>query len=247
MSRRLVGKLAWLEMKLLLREPITVVFVLLLPMVMLYVLGGIFGNEAQAGIYRGVGAMDYYIPAYLALVAASVTLISLPSHIASYRERGVLRRFRASGISGLTILGAEVAVSLGLALAAGGVLILAASPFFEFSTPQSIPLTMAGFTVVLLAFSSMGVFLGALFPTARAAQASGMLLWFLLLFLGGAGPPKEVLTVPLQAVSDWTPLWHAVVVMHHGWLGLDPGLSWLIVLGLLGASVGLASLTFRRL
>jgi ABC-2 type transport system permease protein len=38
-----------------------------------------------------------------------------------------------------------------------------------------------------------------------------MLVWFVMLFLGGAGPPPEVLTGAMQTMSDVTPLWHAVL------------------------------------
>ena len=59
---KLLGKLSWLELKLFLREPITVLFALALPLIMLFVMGGVFGNEAEADFYRGVGAMDYSSP-----------------------------------------------------------------------------------------------------------------------------------------------------------------------------------------
>jgi ABC-2 type transport system permease protein len=70
---RTTARLSWVELKLFLREPLTVVFSLALPLIILFVLGSVFGNEpTQPGeevVYRGVGPMSYYIPAYLALVA----------------------------------------------------------------------------------------------------------------------------------------------------------------------------------
>lgn len=87
--------------------------------------------------------------------------------------------------------------------------------------------------------------LHAVLPTARAAQAVGMLLWFVMLFLGGAGPPPEVLTDAMRAVSDVTPLWHAVQVMHDVWLGLDAGLSWLVFSGFLVVCAAFGLRLFR--
>ena len=94
----MLGKMTWLELKLFLREPLTVLFAFVLPLVVLFVMGGVFGNAADPGLYRGVGAMNYYVPAYLALVASAVALISLPTHIAGNRELGVLKRYRASSM-----------------------------------------------------------------------------------------------------------------------------------------------------
>ena len=81
-----------LELKLLARDPVTVVFTLALPVIVLYVLGQVFGNTAKPNFYRGVGPMNFYVPAYLGLAVASMGLIGLPVHLAGYRERGILKR-----------------------------------------------------------------------------------------------------------------------------------------------------------
>jgi ABC-2 type transport system permease protein len=101
------------------------------------------------------------------------------------------------------------------------------------------------FVLLTLGFAAFGVFLGAVLPTARAAQAVGMLVWFVMLFLGGAGPPPEVLTDSMSIVSDATPLWHAVRVMQDAWLGLDAGWSWVVFVGLAALSAVLATRFFR--
>ncbi len=59
-----------------------------------------------------------------------------------------------------------------------------------------------------------------------------MLLWFVLLMLGGAGPPPEVLTGAMGTIGEWTPLPPAIEIIQDGWLGLDPGASWLVVAGI---------------
>lgn len=226
---RLLGKMSWLEQKLFLREPLTVLFALALPLVVLFVMGGVFGNESTPEVYRGVGAMNYYVPAYVALVTASVGLISLPTHIASDRERGVLRRYRASGVPAWTLVGAQIVVTLVIASVSAIVLIVVAVPTHDVVAPESTASVIGGFLVVALCFAAVGVLLGAVLPSARAAQALGVLLWFVLLILGGAGPPPEVLTGAMGTIGDFTLLRQAIEVMQDGWLGLDPGQSWLIV------------------
>ena len=96
-------------MKLFIREPITVIFTLALPIIFLFVMGGVFGNEPDVAdngtvVFRGVGPLDYYIPAYFGLVMMAIGTVALPVHLAGYRERGVLRRLRASSISVWSVL-----------------------------------------------------------------------------------------------------------------------------------------------
>jgi ABC-2 type transport system permease protein len=242
---KILAKMTWLELKLFLREPLTVLFALVLPLMVLFVMGGVFGNEADVGIYRGVGAMNYYVPAYIALVAASVGLISLPTHLAGNRERGVLKRYRASSMPSWAVVGAQVAVTFIISTVSGITLVVAAVSAYDVTGPDSPFLVIAGFALVALAFSSLGVLLGALLPSPRSAQALGVMLWFLMLMVGGAGPPPEVLTGAMEIVGDLTPLRHAIRAMQDGWLGLDAGYSWLVVAVLTLVS-GVASVRFFR-
>lgn len=241
---RMLVRLSWVELKLFMREPMTVVFSLALPLIILFVLGGVFGNEAsqpnEEVVFRGLGPMTYYMPAYVALVVASVTIISIPSHLAGNRERGVLKRFHASSLPAWAVTGAELIVALVLSTVSAVILIVAAQVVYEFDPPASVAAVAAVFAILVVGFAAIGIFLGAVMPTARSAQAVGMLLWFVMLFLGGAGPPPEVLTEGMRTVSDVTPLWHAVQMMQDAWLGLDAGLSWFVfgVIGLASASLG---------
>lgn len=246
---RTLVRLSWVELKLFLREPLTVVFSLALPLIILFVLGGVFGNEPSAPgeevVYRGVGPMDYYVPAYMALVVASVCVISIPTHLAGNRERGVLKRFHASSVPAWAVAGAEVAVALVLSILSAVILLLAANVAYDFESAASIPAVLGVFALLVAGFAAFGIFLGAVLPTARAAQAIGMLAWFVMLFLGGAGPPPEVLTEAMRAVSEITPLWHAVQMMQDAWLGLDAGLSWLVFGAIAAVSAGLGLRFFR--
>jgi ABC-2 type transport system permease protein len=208
-------------------------------------MGGVFGNEANFDVYRGVGAMNYYVPAYLALVAAAVALISLPAHIAGNRELGVLKRYRASSMPAWAVVSSQVAATFAIAAVSAAVLVAVAMPVHDVVEPDSLLGVVLGFLLVGLMLAAVGVLLGAVLPTARAAQALGVMLWFVMLMVGGAGPPPEVLTGVTGTIGDWTPLRHAVRVIQDPWLGLDAGLSWLIVGIILVAAAGMALRFFR--
>lgn len=230
---RLLGKMSWLELKLFLREPLTVLFALALPLLVLFVMGGVFGNQVEAGYYRDIGAMDYYVPAYVALVTASVGLISLPVHIAGNRERGVLKRYHASSVPSWVVVGASIATMFVIASVSAVLLVVVAKLAHNVVMPDSYTTVLAAFVLCGLAFAALGVLLGAVLPNARSAQALGVLLWFVMLILGGAGPPPEVLSGIMDPIGKVTPLRHGIRILQDGWLSLDAGLSWLIVAAIL--------------
>ncbi len=144
---RMLAKMSWLQLKLFIREPITVLFAVALPLLVLFVMGGVFGNDVDGDFYRGVGAMDYYVPAYIALVTASVGLISLPAHIAGDRERGVLKRYHASSMPAWVIVGSEVIVTFVIAAASSVVLIAVAVPAYDLGGPDSLLVVLGGFAL----------------------------------------------------------------------------------------------------
>jgi len=239
-------KMVVVELKLFLREPLTVVFALALPLITLFVLGGVFGNTPDPGYYSGVGAMDYYTPAYIGLVLASIGVVSLPAHLAGNRERGVLRRFRASWVPAAAVVGAEVVVSLLIALVSAVVLVACAMTVYGAGAPQSVWLLLPAFLLSALTFSAIGVMLGTLIPTARAAQAAGMLFWFVMLFLGGAGPPPEVLTGALQVLRHAVPLTYVTSLLQGPWLDGTWGWADAGIVAAFGAAALLATARWFR-
>jgi ABC-2 type transport system permease protein len=243
---KILTKMTWVEIKLFAREPLTVVITFALPLIMLYILGGVFGNSPESEVYRGVGAMNFYVPAYIGLVIASASLTGLPVHLAEYRERGVLRRFRASSVPAWRVFGSQAIVAFVIAALGGLLLTAVAFLTHDIRSPESLIGVLAAFGVGTLSFTALGVLLGMLFPTVRAAQGAGLLLWFVMLIISGAGPPPEVLPDTMRKIGDLTPLKHVVTLIQDPWLGFGWNVNeTVIVTGILVVSVLLAMRFFR--
>jgi ABC-2 type transport system permease protein len=244
-----IRELSWIELKLFLREPITVVFTLALPPLVLYVLSEVFGNtpDPEGTIYRGVGAVNYYVPAYFGLVAASLGIIGLPVHLASYRERGVLRRFQAARVPASALLASQLAVMVAGMVVGSALLLGLARLTYDVRLPESWPGVIFASALGIAMFGAIGAFLGAAMPTARAAQGIGILLWFLMQMLCGGGPPTEVLSPALNRVGEFLPLRHLVVALQDPWLG--KGVNWYetaVLVGITVVAAGLATVFLRR-
>jgi len=244
-------KLSWVELKLFMREPITVIFTLALPIIFLFVMGGVFGNEADTGeggmvVFRGVGPLDYYIPAYFGLVMMAIGTVALPVHLAGYRERGILRRLRASSISIWAVLSSQLAVSFVIAVIGSVLVFVLGLAVYQPSLPQSPGLLVLAFLLGLLSFTALGFFLGAILPSTRAAQGLGLILFFVMMILGGAGPPPEVLTGAMDIVGKITPLRHVIIILQDPYLGFGwNGPASLIVVGIMVVATALAARFFR--
>src|SRR5262245_50829180 len=104
-------KLAWLEIKIFVREPLGV-FGTLLPVVIFVVFGRVLGPQMRAPSPAVPRAVANDLPIFASMLLAVSAVLSLVTIIAIYREGGILRRLRATPLRPTTILTAHVLVKL---------------------------------------------------------------------------------------------------------------------------------------
>jgi ABC-2 type transport system permease protein len=241
-----LARLARTEAKLFLREPIVLIFVFAFPVITVLVLGGVFKKGDTA--YEGAAPSDYYVAGYIGVVLAAIGLIMLPVHLASYRERGVLRRFRASQFPSWALPAAWGAVATVLSAIAIAVLLGVGALVYGLPAPHDLTRTIIGVVLGTATFISLGIFLGLLLPTARSAQGLGLMLFFPFFLLGGAGPPPDAMGPVMKHISNFLPLTHAIRAIQQPWLAIGgPATNHLIVLAgiLILATAGSAHLANR--
>ena len=91
----------------------------------------------------------------------------------------------------------------------------------------------AALVVGALGFVSLGVLLGSLLPSARAAQAVGLMLFFPSFLLGAGGPPPNAMGDALQKIASPLPLTLLTDAVRDPWLGLGSATGSLIAVSLL--------------
>jgi ABC-2 type transport system permease protein len=227
-----VGRLVRAELKLMVRDPLVLTFVFAFPIVTMLIIGGSFGTDPDPD-FAGARPSQWYVASYFTVVIAATGLIMLPVHLASYRERGVLRRFLASGFPRFSFAAAQFIVGLLVTAVAAVILLVVAAPVYGIPSVH-VPWRVAlGIAVGAVAFVSGGVLLGSLLPSARAAQAVGLLLFFPSFLLGSGGPPPKVMGSALRDVADVLPLTQVTKAIREPWLGIGTATPSLIVVSLL--------------
>jgi ABC-2 type transport system permease protein len=237
-----VGRLVRAELKLMVRDPLVLTFVFAFPIVTMLIIGGAFGTDPDPD-FGGARPSSWYVASYLTVVIAATGMIMLPVHLASYRERGVLRRFIASGFPRFSFAAAQFIVGLFVTAVACGLLLVVAAPVYGVPVVHVPWRVAAGVAVGAVAFVSGGVLLGSLLPSARAAQAVGLLAFFPSFLLGAGGPPPAVMGSAVRHVADVLPLTQMTKAIREPWLGIGSATPSLIVVSLLA---GLATVVAAR-
>jgi ABC-2 type transport system permease protein len=224
-------KLTWVETKIFSREPMGFVGTLVMPVVVFIVLG-----RALGGV-KPVAAPEVDIPFNAAILAAVLIAISavqsLVAIISIYREGGILKRLRATPLSPVTIMGAQVAVKLGFTVISLALLMLAGRRLF----PGVMQVNVFSFTLAVLlstlSILSLGFVIASLVPTARFAQPISAAVLYPMLALSGLFFPVDRLPRAFRALAFVLPTTHAVALLEGVWDGSGWGAHWVNVAALL--------------
>lgn len=237
-------KLAWVETKVFVREPMGVIATLGIPVIIFIILGRSMGDSGRDAM--SVGQAPFNVPILAALLIAVSAVISLVAIVSIYREGGILKRLRATPLSPLTILGAHVFIKLVFTVIALVLLVLAGRQMI----PGTIDVNMPSFTAALLlstlSILSLGFVIASLVPTARFAQPISAALLYPMIAVSGLFFPLEALSRPLQLVALGLPTTHAVSLMQGIWDGSGWNPANVVALILIfGVCTGLSTKVFR--
>ncbi|HEY4662413.1 MAG TPA: ABC transporter permease [Candidatus Humimicrobiaceae bacterium] len=244
---RSLSRLTVVQMKLYLREPMAAFFTIAWAPMILLLFGFIYGNEPTP-FFGGLGFVDSQLPAYMGIIIVTVGMMSVPISTSEDRERGVLKRFHSTPMSPAIYLFANVFTYFIMSFIGVTLLFLLGKFVYHAQFEGNIFSVLAGFTISALSFFSFGYLIASLSPTARVANAVGMVFGFIMMFLSGAAIPVEVMGDKVANISKYLPLTYVVSFLKGLWVGDSWGSHWLdltVILGLLVVGAILSTVTFK--
>jgi ABC-2 type transport system permease protein len=227
---RVFGKLVQSELRLFLREPLLAFFGIAFPIVLVIILGSIPAFREPSPGLGGLRVIDLYVPITVALVLAMLGLQSTPVVLATYREKGVLRRLATTPARPVALLGAQLVMSMLIAAVSATLVLLVGRLVFDVPFPARFGLFVLVFVLSAAAVFAVGLVIAALAPSGKAANSIGTLLFFPAVFFAGLYTPREVMPAAIQRIGDFTPLGAGERAMHETATGSTPALIALAVL-----------------
>ncbi len=209
-------KLTWVETKIFAREPLGFFTTLVLPLLVFVVFGRMMGLERGASV---ASETPFNVPILAALVIAVNAVISLVAIMSIYREGGILKRLRATPLSPVTILGAQVVIKLAFTVVSLAILVAVGRRLL----PGALDVKLVSFTLALLlstaSILSMGFVIASVVPAARFARPLSATILYPMIALSGLFFPVEQMSLPLRVLANTMPTTHAVSLMLGVWEG----------------------------
>ena len=208
------------ELKLSIRGMDMIIFALCMPVVVVVILGVIYGNKPAAPgseytfLQQSFGALST-----IAICAGGI--MGLPLVISDYRQKRILKRFKVTPTSPALLLAVQVAIYALYSLVSLALLILVAALFF------------AAYLLVMLSTFSIGMMVGGISPNEKIASVAACVLYFPMLIFSGATLPYEVMPSAMQKASDFLPLTQGIKLLKAISLGLPLESVWLPIIVML--------------
>jgi ABC-2 type transport system permease protein len=240
MTRKLVGT----EWRLLRREPIALFWAVAFPVILLIVMGlASSGPDKDLG---GVSLVATYVPILLAFELAILAINALPTVVASYREKGILRRLATTPVAPSRVLIAQIAVHLAVVVAAAVLVLAIARAAFGVALPEQAFGFAVAYALTAAALFGVGLLVAAAAPTSRTANAIGAIVFFPMMFFAGLWVPRAAMGATLRDVSDATPLGAGVGALQRAMQGDFPRPMHLAALAVWALVASVAARTLFR-
>lgn len=207
------------QLKLSFRGMDMIIFAICMPVVMVVLLGMIYGGK-PAYDSAGYSFLEQSFGAASTIAICAGGVMGLPLVISDYRQKKILKRFQVTPSSPSLLLAVQVCIYSIYSIAALILVYLVSVLFFRVRLQGAFLPFLGAFLLVMLSMFSIGMLVGGLSPNVKTASILASVLYFPMLTFSGATLPYEVMPVSLQRVADFMPLTQGIKLLKATSLGL---------------------------
>lgn len=191
-----------MRIRITLRNKAFLFFSLVMPMVFFFLYGSVFAKGNPELVRKLLGPV----------IAMSVmgTFWGLSAQIVTWREQGILRRFRLSPVSAFNMICSSILANMVLLLPTVIVELGLARFVYHVTDFGNVGSIIVLALVGIASFASLGLIVASVTNTMQETQIINQLLWFALIFISGATIPLAILPKPAQRVSLFIPATYLV-------------------------------------
>lgn len=208
------------ELKLSLRGMDMFIFAICVPLIVLVILGIIYGNK-PAFLGAEYTFLEQSFGALTTISICAGGVMGLPLVVSEYRNRQILKRYKVTPVSPLMILLVQIAIYTLYALASLLLLFTVAKCFFSYQFYGSVVHFFGGYLLVMVSMFSIGMAVGGIAPNTKIAGVIASILYFPMLIFSGATLPYEIMPRVLQKVADLLPLTQGIKLLKTTSLDLS--------------------------
>lgn len=196
--------LSRVELKLALRSPDTMLFVLIMPVVIVGIMRLISSD---------VSAIEHNLGAYLVIGICAIGLMGLPLTLSEYRSRKILKQMQVTPATPGLLLGSQILIQGLVALISALLVILECTLLFGVEISINPFRLLLGWLLVLISIFSIGMIICSISRDVKQAGIICSVLYFPMLLLSGTTIPYSKFPELIQRVGVILPLRQGIILM----------------------------------
>lgn len=190
------------------RNPASVFFTVMFPVILLLIFATVFGDETL-DIDGGVKTTVYYVPAIITLSVIAATMQTLAMSLVIAREDGRLKRGRGTPMPPWVFIAGRIGNSVVVAVLMLALISVLGRVLYGVAIPwERLPEVLGVLVVGAVSFCCLGVALTAAIPSQDAAAPIVNALLLPLYFLSGVFIPSSQLPSGVIHFADIFPVRH---------------------------------------
>jgi ABC-2 type transport system permease protein len=190
------------RMRLAMRNRAFLFFSLIMPIAFLFIYAGIFGRGNRQ-------AVPYLLAEVLALTVMG-SFWGLSVQLVTFREQGILRRFRVAPVGASAMLASSLLSNYFLTLPTIIIEFFLSRWVFHMSGLGNLTSVFILVTLGTICFASLGLIVASVTNTMQETQVINQIIWFVFLFISGATIPFPILPGIVQAFAVFLPATYLV-------------------------------------
>jgi len=199
---RTILTMAAMRIRITLRNKAFIFFSLVMPMGFFFLYGSVFA--------KGNPAFVTYLMGPVLSLTVMGTFWGLSMQLVTWREQGILRRFRLAPLSPAHMIGASIVANYVLILPTVIVELLLARFVYHVTAFGNLISLFVLVIFGITSFGAMGLVVASVTNTMQETQIINQLLWFALIFLSGATVPLVDLPKIVQRIGLFLPATYLV-------------------------------------
>jgi ABC-2 type transport system permease protein len=212
------------------RNPASVFFTVMFPVVLLLIFGAVFGGKTVNVDGVRIKTTTYYVPAIITLSVISATMQSLAMNLVIAREDGRLKRSRGTPMPPWVFIAGRIGNSIVVALMMLALLAAIGRVLYGVDIPWGrLPAIVVVLVIGAAAFCCLGIALTAAIPSQDAAAPIVNALLLPLYFLSGVFIPDDQLPGGVIHFADLFPIRHFFEAFFDAYVpasGAGAAISW---------------------
>jgi ABC-2 type transport system permease protein len=196
------------DQKVFWRNPASVFFTVLFPLVLFFLFELIF-HDRTINVRGGIKGSDYYVPAIVALSVIAATMVGITYRLVEGRESGQLKRVRGTPLPRWAFMagriGNSIVITALMVVAIGAIGWLLYGVRVPTSTLPALLLTLG---LGAASFSCLGFALASVIPSQDAAPSIVNAVTLPLYFISGILIPRDEIPRGVLQVGDAFPVSH---------------------------------------